>query len=388
MKLHEYQAKKFLCEYGIPTPKGIVINKNIDTSSALESLGGEAVAKAQVYAGGRGQSGGIIKVSSASAAEEAVNKLLGSTLVTYQTSPEGVRVSSVLLEETVEIHDELYLSMVTDGSSGGIAIISSREGGVSIEEVARDNPELIFKAYIDPTIGMMPYISRSIAIALKLDNSLFNPFSKLLQAMYSLFLDLDTSLIEINPLAITKKQELLALDAKIEIEEDALFRHPDVIKLKDHSQVDPLELKAENAGVNYVKLDGDIGCLVNGAGLAMATMDVITNAGFSPANFLDVGGTANQETVAEATRIILSDPSVKRIFINIFGGIVQCDMVVNGVIEAMNGRKNPPPPIIARLMGTNQEEARQILSSSGLDVILPESLTEASKAISDVRRNN
>lgn len=278
--------------------------------------------------------------------------------------------------------------MVTDGSSGGIAIISSREGGVSIEEVARDNPELIFKAYIDPTIGMMPYISRSIAIALKLDNSLFNPFSKLLQAMYSLFLDLDTSLIEINPLAITKKQELLALDAKIEIEEDALFRHPDVIKLKDHSQVDPLELKAENAGVNYVKLDGDIGCLVNGAGLAMATMDVITNAGFSPANFLDVGGTANQETVAEATRIILSDPSVKRIFINIFGGIVQCDMVVNGVIEAMNGRKNPPPPIIARLMGTNQEEARQILSSSGLDVILPESLTEASKAISDVRRNN
>ena len=179
MKLHEYQAKKFLCEYGIPTPKGIVINKNIDTSSALESLGGEAVAKAQVYAGGRGQSGGIIKVSSASAAEEAVNKLLGSTLVTYQTSPEGVRVSSVLLEETVEIQDELYLSMVTDGSSGGIAIISSREGGVSIEEVARDNPELIFKAYIDPTIGMMPYIYRSIAIALKLDNSLFNPFSKL-----------------------------------------------------------------------------------------------------------------------------------------------------------------------------------------------------------------
>lgn len=382
MKLHEYQAKKFLCEYGIPTPKGIVIDKVIDASSALESLGGEAVVKAQVYAGGRGQSGGIIKVSSPSAATAAANKLLGSTLVTYQTTLEGVPVSSVLLEETVEIQDELYLSMLIDGSSGGIAIISSKEGGVSIEEVARNNPELIFKAHIDPTLGMMPYISRSIAIALKLENSLINPFSKLLQSMYSLFLNLDTSLIEINPLAITKKQEFIALDAKIEIEEDALFRHPDVIKLKDDSQVDPLELKAENAGVNYVKLDGDIGCLVNGAGLAMATMDVITNAGFSPANFLDVGGTADQGTVAEATRIILSDTSVKRIFINIFGGIVQCDMVVNGVLEALSNSPKNPPPIIARLMGTNHEEARKILSNSGLNVILPESLTEASEAIS------
>ncbi len=382
MKLHEYQAKKFLYEYGIPTPKGIVIDKVIDASSALESLGGEAVVKAQVYAGGRGQSGGIIKVSSPSAATAAAKKLLGSTLVTYQTTPEGVPVSSVLLEETVEIQDELYLSMLIDGSSGGIAIISSKEGGVSIEEVARNNPELIFKAHIDPTLGMMPYISRSIAIALKLENSLINPFSKLLQSMYSLFLNLDTSLIEINPLAITKKQEFIALDAKIEIEDDALFRHPDVIKLKDDSQVDPLELKAENAGVNYVKLDGDIGCLVNGAGLAMATMDVITNAGFSPANFLDVGGTADQGTVAEATRIILSDASVKRIFINIFGGIVQCDMVVNGVLEALSNSPKNPPPIIARLMGTNQEEARKILSNSGLNVILPESLTEASEAIS------
>ena len=382
MKLHEYQAKKFLCEYGIPTPKGIVIDKVIDASSALESLGGEAIVKAQVYAGGRGQSGGIIKVSSPSAATAAANKLLGSTLVTYQTTPEGVPVSSVLLEETVEIQDELYLSMLIDGSSGGIAIISSKEGGVSIEEVARNNPELIFKAHIDPTLGMMPYISRSIAIALKLENSLINPFSKLLQSMYSLFLNLDTSLIEINPLAITKKQEFIALDAKIEIEEDALFRHPDVIKLKDDSQVDPLELKAENAGVNYVKLNGDIGCLVNGAGLAMATMDVITNAGFSPANFLDVGGTADQGTVAEATRIILSDTSVKRIFINIFGGIVQCDMVVNGVLEALSNSPKNPPPIIARLMGTNHEEARKILSNSGLNVILPESLTEASEAIS------
>ena len=382
MKLHEYQAKKFLYEYGIPTPKGIVIDKVIDASSALESLGGEAVVKAQVYAGGRGQSGGIIKVSSPSAATAAAKKLLGSTLVTYQTTPEGVPVSSVLLEETVEIQDELYLSMLIDGSSGGIAIISSKEGGVSIEEVARNNPELIFKAHIDPTLGMMPYISRSIAIALKLENSLINPFSKLLQSMYSLFLNLDTSLIEINPLAITKKQEFIALDAKIEIEDDALFRHPDVIKLKDDSQVDPLELKAENAGVNYVKLDGDIGCLVNGAGLAMATMDVITNAGFSPANFLDVGGTADQGTVAEATRIILSDASVKRIFINIFGGIVQCDMVVNGVLEALSNSPKNPPPIIARLMGTNQEEAREILSNSGLNVILPESLTEASEAIS------
>ena len=382
MKLHEYQAKKFLCEYGIPIPEGKVIENALDTSSVLQSLGGEGVVKAQVYAGGRGQSGGIIKVSSPFEATEAVSKLIGSRLVTYQTGSEGAPVSSVLLEETVEIEEELYLSMLIDGSSGGVVVISSREGGISIEEVARDNPELIYKAHIDPTLGMMPYLSRSIAIALQLSGSMISPFSKLLEAMYSLFLNLDTSLIEINPLAITKNQEFIALDAKIDIEEDALFRHPEVIKLKDNSQVDPLELKAENAGVNYVKLDGDIGCLVNGAGLAMATMDLITKAGFSPANFLDVGGTTNQGTVAEATRIILSDPSVKRIFINIFGGIVQCDMVVNGVLEALSNSPKNPPPIIARLMGTNQEEAREILSNSGLNVILPESLIEASEAIS------
>lgn len=382
MKLHEYQAKKILYEYGIPIPKGEVIKKTLDVSSALEFLGGKGVIKAQVYAGGRGHSGGIIKVSSLSEAKAATNKLLGSTLVTYQTGPIGAPISSVLLEETIEIQKELYLSMLVDGSTGGVVVISSREGGVSIEDVARNNPELIYKLPIEPILGIMPYQARTMATALQLDNSLITAFSKILTSMYSLFMNLDTSLIEINPLAITKSQDLIALDAKIEIEDDALFRHPEIIKLKDNSQVDPLELKADKAGVNYVKLDGDIGCLVNGAGLAMATMDVITKAGFSPANFLDVGGTAGQETVAEATRIILSDPSVKRIFINIFGGIVRCDMVVNGVLEAISNRQKSVPPIIARLMGTNQEEGRQILSSSGLNVVLPESLTEASEAIS------
>mgnify|MGYP000974067003 CR=1 FL=1 len=386
MNIHEYQAKEILKKFGINIPNGFVIFSPSEIEEKFRKLKTKKnVLKAQIHAGGRGKAGGIKIVSDINELKKEAKNLFGKKLVTPQTGAKGKNVKTLYVEETCNVDKEFYLSCLIDRSSSKIAFISSSEGGMDIEKVARDNPELIFKAYIDPTIGMMPYISRSIAIALKLDNSLFNPFSKLLQAMYSLFLNLDTSLIEINPLAITKKQEFIALDAKIEIEEDALFRHPDVIKLKDDSQVDPLELKAENAGVNYVKLDGDIGCLVNGAGLAMATMDIIKLYGSEPANFLDVGGGASKEKVSAAFKIILSDKNVKGILINIFGGIMRCDVLAQGVVEAAK-ESNLKLPLVVRLAGTNVELGKEILKKSKLKIISADNLSDAAKKIVEVTK--
>ena len=332
MKIHEYQAKELLAKYGVPIPKGRVATTPEEAAEITTELGGKAIVKAQVHAGGRGKAGGIKVVSSAEEAAQATKDLIGTTLVTFQTGPEGAPVGSVLVEELVDVETELYVGMAIDGATEGVVAIASSAGGMEIEEVAETTPEKLLRVSIDPVLGLQPFQGRRIAYGLGVDDSLVRPISALMDSIYKVFEESDCSLVEINPLGITTDGRVLAMDAKLNIDDDAVFRHRDLQPLRDTDQEDALEVEARESDINYVKLDGDIGCIVNGAGLAMATMDVTHSAGAAPANFLDIGGGADEAKVARALSIVLSDPDVKTVLVNLFGGILRCDVAARGFL--------------------------------------------------------
>ena len=381
MKLHEYQAKGILSQAGVPVPDGEVADTPEQARKIADGLGGRAVVKAQVHAGGRGKAGGIKVVSSPVEAEQAAESMLGGRLVTLQTGPEGVPVRAVLVEEVLSIERELYVGMVIDGAAQGVVAMASEAGGMDIEEAADRTPEKVLRATTDPVMGLMPYQARMLAYGLNVEQALNRPAAKLLGDVYKVFEDLDCSLVEINPLVVTRDGRLLAADAKLSLDDDALFRHPDLLELRDPEQESPLEARAREYGISYVQLDGDVGCMVNGAGLAMATMDVIGAAGAAPANFLDVGGGADEEKVVHAMDIILSDPNAGRILINIFGGILRCDIVSSGILRAAKAAPNAVRPMVVRMSGTRAEEGRRLLAESGLDVTLAHDLGQAAEAI-------
>ena len=380
MKLHEYQAKALLAGYGVPVPEGAVVANGTEAEQAASRLGGRAVVKAQVHAGGRGKAGGVKVTATPSDASAAASSLIGTTLVTFQTGPQGAPVNSVLVEQTVDVDRELYLSITTDGSRKRPVIIASVAGGMEIEEVAQSEPDKILTEPVDPAIGFQPFQGRRLAGGLELPAALVRPFSALVDACYRAYVECDLSMVEINPLVVTKDAQLLALDAKISFDDDALFRHTAGAELRDTSQEDDLEVAASEHGIAYVKLDGDVGCMVNGAGLAMATMDTIQSAGAAPANFLDVGGGANEEKVSQAIQLMLGDEQVQRVLVNVFGGILRCDVVARGIVDAY-GKSSRKPPLVVRLLGTNADEGKQILAESGLALSLADTLTEAAKAI-------
>ena len=384
MKIHEYQSKEILARYGVPVPKGGVASTPQEAASIARDLGGKAVIKAQVHAGGRGKAGGIKVVSSPEEAEQAAKAMLGTNLVTFQTGPEGVPVNRVLVEEVIEVERELYLGMVIDGAAKGIVVMASEAGGMDIEEVAAQTPEKILRVAIDPVLDFMPYQGRRLAYGLNLKPELLRPVGSLMQSLYEAFTANDCSLAEINPMVITSDGRVLAVDAKLNIDDDALFRHSDLRELRDTAQEDALEVEASRYDINYVKLDGNIGCIVNGAGLAMATMDVISDAGASPANFLDIGGGADEEKVAKSLKLVLEDPSVKTVFVNIFGGILRCDVAARGFVMASEESPDAMCPMVVRMLGTNAEEGREILSASNINVTLVDNLNEAAEVIKTV----
>ncbi len=380
MKIHEYQAKEILASYGIPVPKGGVAATPAEAKEIASKLGDQVVIKAQVYAGGRGKAGGIKTASSPEEAEKLASQIIGMKLVTHQTSPEGVPVDKVLVEEAAPIERELYLSIIIDSAQGIPVIMASEAGGMDIEEVAAKSPEKIIKAHIDPITGFQPFLGRRLAYGLNLEPEQIRPATQLIGNLYRVFQEKDCSLVEINPLIVTADGRLLALDAKLNIDDNALFRHRDYAELRDPSQEDPLELEASQHNISYIKLDGDVGCMVNGAGLAMATMDIIKLMGAEPANFLDVGGGASEEMVTKAFTIMLSDPKVKAALVNIFGGILRCDIVAHGMIEAAK-QTELKVPIVVRMRGTNVEEGMRLLGESGLPMILAKDLAEAAKKV-------
>lgn len=381
MNIHEYQAKQLFASYDIPVPHGIAINSRAELDNALQSLGGKGWAvKAQVHAGGRGKAGGVKIVSSPEEASQSAQKMLGHTLVTHQTDDKGLPINTLLIESLTDIADELYLSLLVDRATKRITIIASSEGGMNIEEVAEKTPEKIISETIDPISGFQPFVARNIGFALGLDGQQIRQFTAILNSLVKLFIEKDASLLEINPLVVTADNNLMALDAKINFDDNALYRHPDIVALRDPSQEDERESKAAEFELNYIHLDGDIGCMVNGAGLAMATMDLIKLHGGEPANFLDVGGGATAERVAEAFKIILSDPAVKGILVNIFGGIVRCDLIAEGIIQAVN-EVNVNLPVVVRLEGTNANEGRELLASSDMNIIAAETLADAADKI-------
>jgi len=382
MKLHEFQSKEILSEYGIPVPRGKVARTPSQAATAAFDLGGTIVVKAQVHAGGRGNAGGIKVVNTPGAAEEAAASMLGTNLITHQTGPEGVPVQNVLIEEGLEVAEELYLGLVIDGSTKGVVVIASKSGGVNIEEVAENDPEKIIQIPIDPVLGLQGFQGRQIAYALGLSQKQVRIASSILESLYRVFIDVDASLLEINPLVITTDGELVAADAKINIDDDAVYRHKNIQNMADPSQEDPLEVQARESDINYVKLDGNIGCIVNGAGLAMATMDVSSAAKAAPANFLDIGGGADEEKVAKALTLVLSDPNVKAVLVNLFGGILRCDIAARGFVMAIERNPELERPMVIRMLGTNSEEGREILASSSLQVTIVETLDEAAEAIS------
>ena len=381
MKLHEYQAKEILGKYGVPTPKSKLAKTGNQAATAAFEMGGTVVVKAQVHAGGRGKGGGIKIVESPGAAKQAAEEMIGSNLVTFQTGPEGVPVNSVLIEEGIEIENELYLGMVIDGASKGVVVIASEAGGMNIEEVAETSPEKILQIPIDPVLGLQPFQGRKIAYGLNLGQEHIRPVASLVQSLYQAFIETDASLVEINPLAITKDGKVLAADAKLDIDDDAIFRHKDLQEMRDVSQEDPLEVEAHSSDINYVKLEGTVGCIVNGAGLAMATMDVTSSTGASPSNFLDIGGGADEEKVAKALNLVLSDDSVKAVLVNLFGGILRCDIAARGFLLAAEQQPDKVRPMVVRMLGTNSDEGREILSQSSLNVILVNTLGEAAAEI-------
>jgi succinyl-CoA synthetase beta subunit len=381
MKLHEYQAKEILGRYGVPTPKSRLARTGSQAATAAFEMGGTVVVKAQVHAGGRGKGGGVKIVDSPGEAEQAAEKMIGTNLVTFQTGPEGVPVNSVLIEEGLEIENELYLGMVIDGASKGVVVIASEAGGMNIEEVAETSPEKILQIPIDPVLGLQPFQGRRIAYGLNLDQEHIRPVTSLVQNLYRAFIETDASLVEINPLVITKDGKVLAADAKLDIDDDAIFRHKDIQEMRDISQEDPLEVEARSSDINYVKLEGTVGCIVNGAGLAMATMDVTSSAGASPSNFLDIGGGADEEKVAKALNLVLSDQSVKAVLVNLFGGILRCDIAARGFLLAAEQQPDKVRPMVVRMLGTNSDEGREILSKSSLNVLLVDTLGEAAAEI-------
>ena len=381
MKLHEYQAKEILGKYGVPTPKSKLAKTGNQAATPAFEMGGTVVVKAQVHAGGRGKGGGVKIVESPGAAKQAAEEMIGSNLVTFQTGPEGVPVNSVLIEEGIEIENELYLGMVIDGASKGVVVIASEAGGMNIEEVAETSPEKILQIPIDPVLGLQPFQGRKIAYGLNLGQEHIRPVASLVQSLYQAFIETDASLVEINPLAITKDGKVLAADAKLDIDDDAIFRHKDLQEMRDVSQEDPLEVEAHSSDINYVKLEGTVGCIVNGAGLAMATMDVTSSTGASPSNFLDIGGGADEEKVAKALNLVLSDDSVKAVLVNLFGGILRCDIAARGFLLAAEQQPDKVRPMVVRMLGTNADEGRKILSQSSLNVILVNTLGEAAAEI-------
>tara|TARA_B100001179_G_scaffold226098_1_gene206722 strand:+ start:597 stop:1754 length:1158 start_codon:yes stop_codon:yes gene_type:complete len=382
MKLHEFQSKEILSKYGIPVPQGKVARTPSQAATAAFDLGGTIVVKAQVHAGGRGNAGGIKVVQTPGAAEQAAAAMLGKNLTTFQTGPEGVPVENVLIEEGIEIAEELYLGMVIDGSTKGVVVIASKSGGVNIEEVAQNSPEKILHIPIDPMLGVQGFQGRQIAYGLELSHNLVRTAATMLENLYKVFIDVDASLLEINPLVVTTDGKLVAADAKINIDDDAVYRHENIRDMADPSQEDPLEVQARESDINYVKLDGNIGCIVNGAGLAMATMDVASAAGAAPANFLDIGGGADEEKVAKALTLVLSDVNVKAVLVNLFGGILRCDIAARGFIMAIDRNRELERPMVVRMLGTNSEEGREILTSSNLEVTIVQTLDEAAEAIS------
>lgn len=369
MKIHEYQAKQILAKYGVPVPRGSVAFSVDEATQVADDLASEiCVVKAQIHAGGRGKGGGV-KVSKGKAAiRESAEAILGMQLVTHQTGPQGQKVKQLLVEEGMDIRKELYCSVLVDRGRQCVVLLASTEGGMDIEEVAEKTPEKILKIFIDPGIGLRPYQASELAFGLKIDEinpKLIRPTLAVFMSLYETFMREDCSLLEINPLVLTRDGRVIALDAKLSFDDNAMYRHKENIDLRDKDEDDPLEVEASEADLNYIKLDGNIGCMVNGAGLAMGTMDIIKSYGGEPANFLDVGGAANQENVEKAFRLITKDPNVKCILINIFGGIVRCDMVAAGVIAAFKN-VNLKMPVVIRLEGTNSEEAHQLISQSGL----------------------
>lgn len=381
MNLHEYQAKAVFRQYGMPVPNGTVATTAAEAEAAAASLStAKVVVKAQVHAGGRGKAGGVKLVSTPAEAAEVAGNLLGKNLVTYQTDKNGQPINTILIEETCNIARELYLGAVLDRSSRRVVIMASTEGGMEIEKVAHETPEKILKTAIDPLVGVMPYQGRELAFGLGLKGDQIKQFTNLLSGLGKLFKERDLSLVEINPLVVTAEGNLLCLDGKVNIDSNALYRQPALLEMRDKSQEDAREIEASEWDLNYVALEGNIGCMVNGAGLAMATMDIIKLSGGQPANFLDVGGTATAERVAAAFKIILSDSNVKGILVNIFGGIVRCDLIAEGIIKAVQ-EVNVSVPVVVRLEGNNAEKGLELLDKSGLAVVTANDLGDAARKV-------
>ena len=381
MNLHEYQAKALFRQYGLPVPNSKVATTAAEAEAAAKSLSTpKVVVKAQVHAGGRGKAGGVKLFDNPAEAGKFAGSLLGTNLVTFQTDAKGQPINTILVEETSNIDRELYLGAVLDRASRRVVIMASTEGGMDIEKVAHDTPEKILKTAVDPIAGVMPYQARELGFGLGLNDSQIKQFTKLLMGLGKLFKEKDLSLVEVNPLVVTKEGDLLCLDGKINIDSNALYRQPDLVAMRDKSQEDAREIEASEWDLNYVALEGNIGCMVNGAGLAMATMDMIKLSGGQPANFLDVGGGATAERVAAAFKIILSDAAVKGILVNIFGGIVRCDMIAEGIIQAVK-QVNVTVPVVVRLEGNNAEKGAELLNNSGLSVIAANDLGDAARKI-------
>ena len=387
MKIHEYQAKELLKKYNVPVPQGKVAFSIEEAVKVAKELPTQiAVVKAQIHAGGRGKGGGVKIAKNRDEVRDLAQHMLRMNLVTHQTGPEGKEVKKLLIEQGIDIERELYLGMVLDRSRSKLVMMASTEGGVEIEKVAAETPEKILKEWIDPAIGLQSFQARNLAFGLGLQGKQVGNAAKFMMALYQAFVSNDCSLAEINPLVVTKEGEVLALDAKINFDDSALFRHPELLDLRDLDEEEPLEVEASKYNLNYIKLDGNVGCMVNGAGLAMATMDIIKLAGGEPANFLDVGGSANVETVRNGFKIILADPNVKAILINIFGGIVRCDRVAQGVIEAVKSI-DVKVPLVVRLEGTNADEAGVMLEESGMDFVVGKSLEDAARKVVGVLKN-
>jgi succinyl-CoA synthetase beta subunit len=384
MKIHEYQAKDILAKYGVAVPRGEVANtldEALDVAKKLFANGANGVVvKAQIHAGGRGKGGGVKVAKNIEEAEQYSKAILGMQLVTHQTGPQGQKVQRLLIEETANIDRELYLGIVLDRAAAKLVFMASKAGGMEIEEVAEKDPKAIQKAYIDPAVGFQPYQARQLAFALGLKPTQINEAVKFMLGLYKVYIDTDASLLEINPFITTKDDKLFALDCKINFDDNATFRHKELKELRDVAEEDPLEVEASKYALNYIKLDGNIACMVNGAGLAMATMDIIQYAGGSPANFLDVGGGANQQQIEHAFEILLSDKGVQAVFINIFGGILRVDTLAHGVVEAAK-KTNVKVPVVLRLEGTNVEEGRKILKDSGLNFIIGDTMQDAAHKV-------
>src|SRR5436190_15562995 len=381
MKIHEYQAKAILARYGVPVPSGEAVFNAADARGVAERLGGgTVVVKAQIHAGGRGKGGGVKLAQNPGDADRLANQIFGMNLVTHQTGPQGRLVSRLLVEQGLPIARELYLGIVIDRAAGRPVIMASQDGGMEIETVAEKTPERIFKEYVNPATGLIPFQGRKLAFKLGLDGDQVAKFGKMVASLYAAFIGTDASLLEINPLIVTKDGNLLALDAKMTFDDSALGRHPELKELRDLEEEDPLEIEASKFNLNYIRLDGTIGCMVNGAGLAMATMDIIKLAGGEPANFLDVGGGANKEQIRNAFKILMSDRNVRAVLINIFGGILRCDILAEGVIAAVQ-ELGVRVPIVIRMEGTNVEEGKKLLRDSGMNFTTADSMDEAAKNV-------